>query len=314
VFSNNGYNLGHSSGHGKQTLAGVFLPLNLRAFAFHTAAQPASLAWREAACGATNRCFETLHTITACVVFQDGGPFAAGDRDDRSQATVKLGTHFHRVLSQARTGRTDKSTVCDPSKIAAGMPPALCRMAAHDCSHFPIYGGRRMHPPAISLDQVANLPEIYRTTIPPAYEDRNGHMNIRWYLVIYDEAGDVMYPMLGLTDAYFAASGMGGFDLEHHIWYLSEVGVGDTVAIRLRMLARGAKLCHYMMFMVNETRGRLASMFECVHAHADLRARRTAAFPDQAVAAIDGLIADQATLGWPAPISGAMAVKSAAKP
>ena len=104
---------------------------------------------------------------------------------------------------------------------------------------------------------------------------------------------------------------MGGFDLEHHLWYLSEVRVGDTVAIRLRMLARSAKLCHYMMFLVNETRGRLSSLFECVHAHADLKARRTAAFPTQAVAAIDALIAEQQALAWPAPISGSMAIEAA---
>jgi acyl-CoA thioester hydrolase len=168
-----------------------------------------------------------------------------------------------------------------------------------------------MQPPAISLDQLASLPEIYRTTIPAAYEDRNGHMNVRWYLVVYDEAGDAMYPMLGLTDEYLAASGTGGFDLEHHLWYVSEVRVGDTVAIKLRMLARSAKLCHYMMFMVNETRSRLSSVFECVHAHADLKARRTATFPAQAVAAIDALIVAQQALAWPAPTSGSMTIKAA---
>lgn len=168
-----------------------------------------------------------------------------------------------------------------------------------------------MQLPTIPIDRIAALPEIHRATIPPEYQDRNGHMNVRWYLVLYDEAGDAMYPLLGLTDAYFAASGMGGFDLEHHLWYVSEVAVGDTVAIRLRMIARNARLCHYMMFMVNETRGRLASAFECVHAHADLRTRRIAAFPDQACAAIDALIAAQQALPWAAPLTLSMAIKPA---
>ena len=95
-----------------------------------------------------------------------------------------------------------------------------------------------MRPPAISLDQLAPLPVVYRAVIPPAYEDRNGHMNMRWYLALYDEAGDAMYPMLGLTADYFAASGMGGFDLEHHLWYPAEVRNGDTVVIRARFIAR----------------------------------------------------------------------------
>ena len=165
-----------------------------------------------------------------------------------------------------------------------------------------------MQLPTISLEQLAYLPEIYRIVIPPEYEDRNRHMNIRWYLVIYDEAGDAMYPMIGLTDEYFAASGMGGFDLEHHIWYRSEVRVGDTVAIRLRMLARTAKLCHYLMFMTNETRGNLSSLFECLHAHADLKMRRTAAFPPETAAKIDALIEAQRSLPWDPPVSGTMAI------
>ena len=53
-----------------------------------------------------------------------------------------------------------------------------------------------MRAPAISLDQLASLPAVCRVVIPPAYEDRNGHMNMRWYLALYDEAGDAMYPML----------------------------------------------------------------------------------------------------------------------
>src|SRR5271165_3618884 len=165
-----------------------------------------------------------------------------------------------------------------------------------------------MRAPAIKLDQLASLPEVYRVVIPPVYEDRNGHMNMRCYLALYDEAGDAMYPMLGLTPDYFAASGAGGFDLEHHLWYSSEVRIGDTVAIRVRMLARSQKLFHYMMFMVNETRGVLSSLFECVHDHADLRARRTAPFPAQVATRIDAFIAEHRALGWPAPVSGSMGV------
>jgi acyl-CoA thioester hydrolase len=165
-----------------------------------------------------------------------------------------------------------------------------------------------MRPKPISLDQLAFLPVVYRTTIPPAYEDRNGHMNVRWYLALFDEAGDAMYPMLGLTPEYFATSGMGGFDLEHHIWYLAETRVGDTIEVRARFLVRSRKLMHYLLFMVNETRNVLSSIFECVHAHADLRVRRTAEFPPDVAERIDSFIAVHRALDWPAPTAGAMSV------
>ncbi len=166
-----------------------------------------------------------------------------------------------------------------------------------------------MRPPAISLDQLTSLPAVYRVVIPPAYEDRNGHMNVRFYLALYDEAGDAMYPLLGLTAEYFAESGSGGFDLEHHLWYAEEVLVGDSVVIRARLIARTAKLVHYLMFMANETRGVVSSIFECVHAHADLSARRTAPFPAPVAARIAALIAAHRALDWPAPVSGSMGLE-----
>jgi len=73
VLKTGGYNLEHSFGHGKETLANVLVALNLLAFAFHTAAYLAVLAWRAAviARGPKYRFFEHLRTITTYVVFQD---------------------------------------------------------------------------------------------------------------------------------------------------------------------------------------------------------------------------------------------------
>ena len=55
---------------------------------------------------------------------------------------------------------------------------------------------------------------------------------MRWYLALYDEAGDAMYPMLGLTAEYFAASGAGGFDLEQ-VFSETLVAAAALDAIRL---------------------------------------------------------------------------------
>jgi acyl-CoA thioester hydrolase len=163
-----------------------------------------------------------------------------------------------------------------------------------------------MKPPPITLEQLETLPVVYRVIIPLAYRDRMNHMNIRWYLALYDEAGDEMYKLWGEDPDYYARSGNGGFDLEHHLHYLNEVGIGDGVAVRARLLARTAKRLHYLMFMVNETRGNLASIFECVHAHADLQARRTSLYPPELATRLDAIIAEHARLDWPAPVCGVM--------
>jgi len=163
-----------------------------------------------------------------------------------------------------------------------------------------------MKPPAIPLAAVKQLQFVYRETIPEAYRDENGHMNMRYYLGVYDDAGYPLAASFGMTAEFHQANGTGGFDLEHHIHYLREVHIGDTVAVYARILGRTAKRIHYMMFMVNETRDELASLFECVNSFADLTERRTAPYPPEIATAIDDLLAQHQALDWEAPVSGVM--------
>jgi len=88
VLKTNGYHLEHNFGHGKKTLASVFVSLNLLAFAFHTVAQLCVLAWRNAmaTCGARYRFFEHLRTITAYIVFDDWPHLLETIIDPKAQA------------------------------------------------------------------------------------------------------------------------------------------------------------------------------------------------------------------------------------
>lgn len=157
-----------------------------------------------------------------------------------------------------------------------------------------------------TLEQIRQLPQFMTKVIPPEFEDINGHVNIQHYLGIYDEAGWPFFAMIGMDESYFTEGRKGIFDLEHHLHYLAELHVGDTVAVHGRLLARTAKRLHGMWFIVNETRSQLANTFEFVSSHADLELRRTAPFPDDMAAKLDTLIAAQATLSWSAPVCGVM--------
>lgn len=163
-----------------------------------------------------------------------------------------------------------------------------------------------MKPPPIPLEYITALEPLYRLSIPPEYEDENGHMNMRWYLAIFDEAGYPLVAGFGLTPDFHRAHGSGGYDLEHHIHYLSEVHVGQQVTVYARLVGRSAKRVHYLMFMVNETTGKLAAIFECVNSFADLTQRRTAPYPPEISARIDALLAAHQALDWPAPTCGVM--------
>lgn len=160
--------------------------------------------------------------------------------------------------------------------------------------------------PAIPLGKITALEPIYRLTIPPDYEDENGHMNMRYYLAIFDDAGYPLIAEFGLTPEYHAEQGTGGFDLEHHVHYLNEVRVGDDVMVYARLCGRTAKRMHYLMFLVNETRGSLAAIFECVNSFADLTVRRTAPYPTAIAGKIEAVLTEHQALDWAAPVCGIM--------
>jgi acyl-CoA thioester hydrolase len=163
-----------------------------------------------------------------------------------------------------------------------------------------------MRPDPIPLERLESLPLVYRAVAPEDYRDLNDHMNVRGYLALYDDAGIPLFALLGLDEAYFRAGQATTFDLEHHIHYLSEVHIGDALAFRARLVGRSPKRLHYLLFMVNETRGALASILEVMNTHVDRSTRRTAPYPEAIAARMDAMLAAHARLDWPAPVCGAM--------
>jgi acyl-CoA thioester hydrolase len=163
-----------------------------------------------------------------------------------------------------------------------------------------------MKPPSIDVSDIRALPRLQELVVPVAYRDENEHMNVRYYMTIFDEAGYPMIANLGLTPEFHMQNGTGGFDLEHHLHYLNEILIGDRVAVYYRLLARSAKRLHYMMFLVNETRGNVGATFECVNSFADLRERKTGPYPPEIAARIDAVLTQHQQLAWAAPMCGVL--------
>jgi acyl-CoA thioester hydrolase len=144
--------------------------------------------------------------------------------------------------------------------------------------------------------------------VPAGWADSNGHVNMRWYVVLFDDAGDDLHARIGLTPDFHRENGTGTVDLEHHTNFLREILPGESVAVYTRLVARSAKRVHYLMFLVNETQGNLAAIFECINALLDTTARRTAPYPAEILAKIDAWIEKDRALDWLPPVSGAMHV------
>jgi acyl-CoA thioesterase FadM len=155
-----------------------------------------------------------------------------------------------------------------------------------------------------TLDQIKSLPILYQSIVPVAYLDVMGHMNVRHYLSLFDEAAWEFFVGFGMDQAYYESGQGGAFALQHFINYRAEVHQNDHLTIRGRLLGRSAKRVHFMLFMVNESQQKLAATLESLGSHADLSQRRTSPFPPTIAANIDALLADHSHLDWQAPVSG----------
>lgn len=164
-----------------------------------------------------------------------------------------------------------------------------------------------MRPVMPTVEQVSALPELVRMTIPPEWQDYNGHVNVQYHFALYDRSGSPMLELVGVDNGGFSVDGVGFFDLESHVWYLNELHVGDIVSVHCRLLARTGKRFHGLVFIVNRARGLLASVFEFVSSGANLTTRRSARLPDPLAERMDQVIAEHDVLGWSPPTCGAMA-------
>ena len=166
-----------------------------------------------------------------------------------------------------------------------------------------------MKPPHLTAEQIRELgPPCYETVAHAEWTDRNEHVNIRYFIVVFDEAGDAFYPTVGLDDAGHRRRESGTMDLEHHTHFIREVRPGDRLAVYMRIVGVSPKRFHYLMFLLNETTGELASIFECVNTFVDLARRKSAPWPEDVRSGLKSLLDRQRGLSWPAPVCGSITV------
>lgn len=157
-----------------------------------------------------------------------------------------------------------------------------------------------------NLVQLRELPRLLAYKIPPNWEDLNGHVNVQFYTTIYDLAGYPLMEMMGIDTEFSANKRTGFFDLEHHIWFLNEMHVGDQISAYACLIGRSVKRIHGVLFIVDDTRECLASALEFLCTAADLEKRRTAAVPKDVAQRVDTLIAEQCARSWVVPQCGSM--------
>ncbi len=158
----------------------------------------------------------------------------------------------------------------------------------------------------VPVEMLITLPCYHRETIPSDYLDAMGHMNVRWYMALFDTSVWHFFQDHGLDQDYYIKNKSGVFALKHFIQYYSEVKVGETVGIHIRLLGRTEKRFQFMVFMINESTGKLAATLESMGTHADLDARRASAMPPDIKTQLDARLEIDQKLDWEAPVCGSI--------
>jgi acyl-CoA thioester hydrolase len=106
--------------------------------------------------------------------------------------------------------------------------------------------------------------------------DRNGHMNMGYYVVVFDFATDAWLDYLGLDTEHRRRRKIATFTLESHVTYAREVREGDALRFATRLLDFDAKRIHYFHEMYQEREGYLAATNELISLHVSQGTRRAA--------------------------------------
>lgn len=123
---------------------------------------------------------------------------------------------------------------------------------------------------------MTGLLDTYRDRVRPEWVDQNHHMNMGYYMVVFDLATDAFFRHVGLGAPYRTAHGMTTFCLEAHITYNREVRENDPLRFTTRLLAHDAKRLHYFHEMYHATEGYLAATNELLTLHVSQVTRRGA--------------------------------------
>jgi acyl-CoA thioester hydrolase len=124
------------------------------------------------------------------------------------------------------------------------------------------------------------LPIRHRETVQNAWVDYNGHMNVAYYVLVFDHATDGLFDEIGLDAASRDTMGGSAFVVESHVSYLNEVMAGEAVEVDTRVLDVDDKRMRvfHRMYRPDDEEATVATN-ELLLIYIDMKTRRAAAMP-----------------------------------
>jgi acyl-CoA thioester hydrolase len=119
--------------------------------------------------------------------------------------------------------------------------------------------------------------------IEPQWIDYNGHLNMAYYHVLFDNALGEALALVGLGEDYANERGMSFFTGEVHVIYKRELHLDDPVRVRLQLVGFDEKRLHVYEELCHAAEGWVSASCELISLNIDLATRRVAPFPNDII-------------------------------
>lgn len=144
--------------------------------------------------------------------------------------------------------------------------------------------------------------EPHELRVRPEWIDYNGHLNLAYYIVAFDQGVDKPFERIGIGLDYRKRDELGTFAAETHTLYEREVRENDPLRIVCHILAVDKKRMHMFLEMFHAEEGFRAAAQEILYLHVDLKIRKVAPWPDDVRKKLDAMAALSAQSPLPAGI------------
>lgn len=114
--------------------------------------------------------------------------------------------------------------------------------------------------------------------VKPEWIDFNGHLNMAYYNVLFDQAVDELYPQWGFGERYVQETGCTTYVAEFHVCYLRELHVGDEVTCAIHIVDFDEKRFHLYCELFHKD-GWLSATSEGLTLHVDQSGPKVAPMP-----------------------------------
>ena len=136
---------------------------------------------------------------------------------------------------------------------------------------------------------------LKKEKIKKEWTDYNGHMNVAYYIHIFDLAADVMLEKFKMARASALQDKKTTFVVAMHTTYDQEVKLNDEVEIYLTFLDHDKKRIQYKVSMFHREKKYLAATNEALSLYVDLNARKVSEFELEKIKIMDDFIKSHST-------------------